>query len=41
MLHDPSLTMAEIEIIQNGPKVGGTSLINGQYNIPILVRFHQ
>jgi len=41
MLHDPSLTMAEIEIIQNGPKVGGTSLINGHYNIPILIRFHQ
>ena len=41
MLLDPSLTPSEIAILHNGPNVGGTSLVNGLYNIPILVRFHQ
>lgn len=41
MLLDPSLTPSEIAILQNGPNVGGSSLINGKYNIPILIRFHQ
>lgn len=41
MLHDVSLTNAEIAVLQNGPNVGGTLLQNGLYNVPILVRFHQ
>jgi hypothetical protein len=41
MILDPSLTSTEINVLQNGPNVGGTSLVNGHYNIPILVRFHQ
>ena len=41
MILDPSLSENEISILQNGPNVGGTSLVNSQYNIPILVRFHQ
>jgi hypothetical protein len=41
MILDSSLSENEISILQNGPNVGGTSLVNSQYNIPILVRFHQ
>ena len=28
-----------IELLRNGQNVGGTTLFNGSYNIPILVRF--
>lgn len=41
MLTDPSLTPAEVNLITNGPNVGGSSLVNGEYNIPILIRFTQ
>jgi hypothetical protein len=40
LLLDPSLTSNDINLLQNGPNVGGTSLINGNYDIPILVKFH-
>jgi hypothetical protein len=33
------LTNSEINLLQNGPNVGGTLLSNGSYNIPILVKF--
>ena len=38
---DSSLTNAEINLLQNGPSVGGTSLSLGNYNVPVLVKFHQ
>lgn len=38
---DDSLSTAEKNIIKNGPTVGGTSLLNGNYNIPILIQFTQ
>jgi len=41
MITDPSLTEDEVNLITNGPNVGGTSLVNGIYNIPILIRFTQ
>lgn len=41
MLTDASLTNSERELLQNGPNIGGTKLVNGSYNIPILVKFHQ
>ena len=41
MITDPSLTEGEVNLITNGPNVGGTSLVNGIYNIPILIRFTQ
>ena len=41
MLTDPSITPAELSLITNGPNVGGTKLVNGLYNIPILIRFTQ
>jgi len=41
MITSNSLTNEERELLQNGPNVGGTTLINGSYNIPILVKFHQ
>ena len=41
MLTDPSLLPAEVSLITNGPNVGGTSLVSGKYNIPILIRFTQ
>ncbi len=41
MLTDASLTTSERELLQNGPNVGGTKLVNGSYNIPVLVKFHQ
>lgn len=40
ILLNSSLTTAEMSILNNGPNVGGTLLVNGSYNIPILVRFH-
>jgi hypothetical protein len=40
-LDTASLSASEIATIQNGPNVGGTSLLNGQYNIPILIQFTQ
>jgi hypothetical protein len=40
ILLNSSLTPGEINVLQNGPNVGGTLLVNGAYNIPILVRFH-
>jgi hypothetical protein len=36
-----SLTNDERNVLSNGPSVGGTSLVNGSYNIPILIKFHQ
>ena len=36
-----SLTNDEINLLKNGPNIGGTLLSNGEYNIPILVKFHQ
>jgi hypothetical protein len=39
ILLDSRLTASEVNILQNGPNVGGTLLKNGSYNIPILVRF--
>jgi len=41
MTTSDSLTDAERNLLQNGPNVGGTSLVNGAYNIPILIKFHQ
>lgn len=41
ILTDASLTNDEMNLIKNGPMVGGSQLINGLYNIPILVKFHQ
>lgn len=41
MITSDTLTNAERNLLQNGPNVNGTSLINGSYNIPILVKFHQ
>jgi hypothetical protein len=41
MLTDASLTNDERNIVQNGPNVGGTLLVNGLYNVPVLVRFVQ
>ena len=41
MLTDPSLTPVELSLITNGPAVGGTRLVNGVYNVPILIRFTQ
>lgn len=41
MILDASLTNAEINLLQNGPSVGGTSLALGNYNVPVLVKFHQ
>jgi hypothetical protein len=38
LLVDNSLTELEKSILSNGPNVGGTSFVNGNYNIPILVR---
>jgi len=40
IITDISLTSDELNMIQNGPDVGGSRLINGSYNIPILVKFH-
>jgi hypothetical protein len=40
ILTEASLTTDEVNLITNGPYVGGTSLVNGLYNIPILVSFH-
>ena len=37
---DASLTANELALFKNGPSVGGTSLANGVYNIPVLVKFH-
>jgi len=37
---DSSLTNKQIQNLSNGPNVGGTILTNGQYNIPVLVKFH-
>ena len=41
ILTDPSLLNSEVSILNNGPFIGGTSLQNGQYNVPILIRFTQ
>lgn len=41
LILDSSLTSAEKSLLLNGPNVGGTSLANGVYNVPILIRFHQ
>jgi hypothetical protein len=41
MILDESLTNEEVILLQNGPNVGGTSLSLGNYNVPILVKFHQ
>lgn len=40
LLTDPSLTNDERNILNNGPTVGGSSLVNGQYNVPILIHFY-
>jgi hypothetical protein len=40
VLLDPSLLPNENAALSNGPTVGGTSLINASYNIPILIKFH-
>ena len=40
LLLDSSLSSDDINLLQNGPNVGGTSLVNGYYDIPILVKFH-
>jgi hypothetical protein len=40
LLLNSSLTPGEINVLQNGPNIGGTLLVNGSYNIPILVRLH-
>jgi hypothetical protein len=40
ILLDSTLTNVEKNILQNGPNIGGTLLCNGNYNIPILVKFH-
>jgi hypothetical protein len=31
---------ASLDELNNGPSVGGTSLVNGSMNVPVLVRFH-
>ena len=36
---DSSLTNQEIQLLSNGPNVGGTLLVNGSYNVPILLTF--
>lgn len=41
MITNNTLSIAERSLLQNGPNVGGTSLVNGSFNIPILVKFHQ
>jgi len=41
MLTDNTLTNDEKNLLQNGPTIGGTKLVNGSYNIPVLVKFHQ
>lgn len=41
ILTNDTLTTNQLNILYNGPSVGGTSLTNGSYNIPILVSFHQ
>ena len=40
LLLDSSLSSDDINLLQNGPNVGGTSLVNGYYDIHILVKFH-
>jgi hypothetical protein len=37
--YDASITGNELNVLKNGPDVHGTKLVNGSYNIPILVRF--
>lgn len=31
---------ASMDLLNNGPSVGGSSLVNGSMNVPVLVRFH-
>ena len=40
MLFDTSLTVADKELLKLGPEVGGSRLTNGNYDVPILIRFH-
>lgn len=40
MLFDQSLTVADKELLKLGPEVGGSRLTDGNYDIPILIRFH-
>jgi hypothetical protein len=40
MLFDPSLTTADRELLKLGPEVGGSRLTDGNYDVPILIRFH-
>lgn len=39
LILDDSISQNEVNIIQNGPAVGGSTLSMGQYNVPVLVRF--
>ena len=39
LLLNDSLTPDEVNILNNGPNVGGSRLVNGQYDIPILMKF--
>jgi hypothetical protein len=42
VIYDPSIPPNELALLKNGPSVGNvnsTSLVDGVYNIPILVRF--
>lgn len=40
LLTDPTLTNDERNMLNNGPNVGGSSLVNGEYNVPILIHFY-
>jgi hypothetical protein len=40
MLFDESLTDADKTLLKTGPEVGGSKLTDGNYDVPILIRFH-
>lgn len=40
MLLDASLTNDDMNLLKIGPIVGGSRLTNGNYDVPILIRFH-
>jgi hypothetical protein len=37
--YDNSIQASDLALLKNGPNVGGTKLVNGAYNIPVLVKF--
>ena len=40
MVFDASLTEADKTLLKLGPEVGGSRLTDGNYDVPILIRFH-